>query len=201
MQQAAQQQAMQQRRASEAHRHTQSPQQPVPFSLQQQGPQHAVPQTPHLQSVPSQQSVLSRDPRPSPAASTVSIQGNTMQHPQAGNVMNTPQAMPSSLPPQQMVARQMQSPSYSPQQLRQNSAAEPMGHPNAEHMMNSPMVGPQGIPVNAQGQPMLNPQRLPPGMDLQALLMSSMAQLGYKGRDYNSLSPDEKVQEDLFICI
>ncbi|KAI8336353.1 WD40-repeat-containing domain protein [Chlamydoabsidia padenii] len=110
-------------------------------------------------------------------------------------MVNTPQALPASLPQQHPGNRLgAPSPSFSPQQMQRPGPGNPAGNENMaghpEGMMNSPMVGAQGIPMNPQGQMMMNqrPNAGPPA----AIIASSMNILGFGGRDPQSLTPEER---------
>ncbi|ORX43708.1 hypothetical protein DM01DRAFT_1340671 [Hesseltinella vesiculosa] len=194
----------QQRRPSQVQHMNQSPQ----LQHDLQSPHTQPPAQSHVQSVPSQQGqptppqqlANNQNHRPSPSMGSVSLpNSNAMQAPQ--NPIQTPQAMPASLPQQQpgmpsqhpnpqhqqrQVGMNTASPSFSPQQMQRP------GEPGADGMVNSPMVSAQGVPMNPQAH-MMQGQRVPMGVQIpSALVMSTMAAMGLSGRDPQSLSPEER---------
>ncbi|KAI8332691.1 hypothetical protein BC941DRAFT_436347 [Chlamydoabsidia padenii] len=220
MQQAIQQQQL--RRASEMQRLGQSPQ------LHHNQVQQTHPaQPPHVPSQQQQQQLhqqqqqqqlaQSRDHRSSPVSSIASLpnnggipppNNNSTGGPTNGNPMvNTPQALPASLPQQQQQQQQQaptsrlgtSSPSFSPQQVQRpgipgNGGNENMaGHPE---MMNPAMMNTQGIPMNPQGQMMMNQQRLVVNPQ-NAIIINIMNALGLGGRDPQTLTPDERANVQL----
>ncbi|KAG1469347.1 hypothetical protein G6F56_003307 [Rhizopus delemar] len=143
---------------------------------------------------PQEHQSLTRDTRSSPSASPASLPNNGPMAPptNANNaIVNTPQSMTSSLPQQSqnaMPVRPPTSPSFSPQQRGDIMNQQPHTPHVNEAMMNSPMTNQQM--QHAQQNHMMRT----PNNQYNAILGAAMSACGLTGRDQNTLTIEERQQ-------